>query len=421
MLDYKDLRATVPPNLILRNPNILWDDAIVDNRTTGEVIKYWGKLGHLTVAYALKTNRLKVDGSLQKYEQDGRNTGDFTRSEALTAIARLCDQLHLLPDQLTVATLEFGVNVVPPVNSTAIINRAHLCRAGQLRPFDNLDLRTKGYGKKTRNNPGCRKPRYRVKIYDKGTQGNLRWPLLRLELHTQGYTLRKRLQRDRLTLQSLTGPEVWHYCSDWLLDTVADGIVWREPVDTGRMKAREREFYYHAGQDAYWEQPMSRSTRAGRLQRFIDIGAKYRTDAHTSTVTAAVRQKIIELTQAAPKSVRIGNPQVNRAGVSTSPSVQTISVPFAKVVAHYLKRSSVLTPQEQQRHAAGLCIECGRPLPLDRRPDMQTCPRSVRQCRNIRSNRAHDRLKPARRQYDLARAGQGLLFPLTVGLAPPAA
>ena len=419
MYDFNDLWATVPPGLVLSNPNIIWANAVVEDRTTNEDIKYWGELGHLTVNYAPRTHRLKVKRSLQKYEQDGRNTGDFTRSEALTAIARLSDQLRLTPDRLTVATLEFGVNIVPPINSAAIIDRAHLCRTGQLRPFDRMDLRTKGYGKKTRGKPGSSKPRYRVKVYDKATQEGLGRPLLRVEIHTQGGELRRRLKSGKLTLQSLTRPDVWEYCSTWLTEATADGIVWREPVDAPSMKAREREFYYHAGQDAYWDQPMNSSTRKDRLQRFIDLGEKYRTDSYTSAVTAAVRQKINALT--VPATVHFGSPQADRVGVLSSPFAQMIGTPFTELVALYLERSSALTPQELQRRAAGLCIECGRPLLPGRRPDNQTCPRSVRQCRNIRSNRTHNPLKPMRRQYDLARAGQGLLFPLTVGLAPPAA
>ena len=93
--------------------------------------------------------------------------------------------------------------------------------------------------------------------------------------------------------------------------------------------------------------------------------------------------------------------------------------PFAEALTGYLSHARTLNDLQLSRLAAGRCIVCNTPLPARRRPDMQTCPRSVRQCRNVKSNQYHDQLKQLRREYRAAAAGQVRLFPLDTALTLP--
>jgi hypothetical protein len=414
MFDFSAFRATVPPGQVLDNPALHFADDSQVSRTTGEEITRRGGIGPrdpitkkwaLSFTYNVRTQQLNGTGSLHKYAH-GRNSTDFTRHDVAATVDRLADELQLPPDRLNLRALEFGVNVIPPCPTPVLIKRLQAWQpTGTLRTFRPMNRLPAGVGKDTHTNPNTK---FWIKAYNKAwgkmPHERLPTPLLRLEYHTQVTDLCKRLgssQTAGLTLADLKEPEIWNGCARLLTDAL-DGIIWHEHVDTDRMPAKDARLYSEAGRPEYWS-GLTSSTRSRHRDRYRQLGRQYRTDSYTSQLIAAAAAKVYQLGLDRP----------------APPAAVFPVISFAAAIAPFLTRVNGLSEAERHRLDNGRCVVCNSPLPPDRHPATQTCPRSVRQCRNVKSNRYHDRLKPLRHDYQLARAGQGRLFTLDTGLHMP--
>ena len=228
MYDLIRCTATVPPSRVLDNHRLkCYDDSSV-NRTTGEELTRRGTIGDLKFTYSISDERLRLEGSLNKYHAGGRNDGAFTLPDVRAAVNRLSEVLQIPADELELKSLEFGVNVTPPpvpAGSTGILERLHLLTFNSLRPFTPMAGLHGHQGKDTRT----RNAKYHVKMYDKAAQNRLRRPLLRYELHGQVRHLRERLGLPIASLADLAKLSIWQSCSELLLQT-AETLVYHEPL-----------------------------------------------------------------------------------------------------------------------------------------------------------------------------------------------
>lgn len=404
MFDFIDMSGPAPPGMPVREGGaVKFAPGSYFDRRTGDELRRTGTVDdQLTVTHHPITNRVSVKGSLHKYQTGGSNAGDFQYRDVPAVIERLSNDLGIDPATMIVHALEFGVNASPPPDCDAgeLLRRLHMYAGpGGLISFTQMTGRdARKHGK------AAIYSKYRIKMYDKGAQEGLGRPLLRFELHTEGRYLRDRLNVPVKTLTDLTNPTVWNGCARLLTD-VLKNIVWCEPIDNTELSRSDEVFVAKAGRPEYW-QTLGSSTRARHLSKYRRLCRDHRPNIFTGQFSDAVRAKVRELSEVPRPSIQLPVGRINP------------TLTFAGAIARYLNGAHTLTDIQLTRLAAGRCIICNDPLPARRRPDMQTCPRSVKQCRNVKSNQYQNRLKPLRHDYHLAAAGQGRLFALTEGLRP---
>lgn len=408
MYDYIDCRVTIPAEHLTATSGLILCRKTVVDRNTGEETTLRGTVGNsraLDFTYNAAVEELRFKGSLHKFYTGGSNAGHFTRSDTIQAIKRLTLDLGLSSETVSVRALEFGVNVVPPCETADLLNRLHLWHSsGTLHPFRPMHGLRSDQGKNTQTTSNSK---FWLKTYDKGGQERLRAPVLRLEYHTQATDLCRRLKKPQLSLSDLKQLEVWNSCAE-ILKSALQGIIFHEPVDLKRMPASEAQFYQTAGRAEYWQGVQGSKKRRHR-DKYRALGQQYRTDTFTYDLIRAAVQQIERLGHRWDDSARSSD-------TTSNPPIMT----FAEIIGKpYLSSCRKLTGDEKLRVTAGHCAICGRSLPIERRSNVQTCPRSIRQCRNLKSNRYHNPLKLLRKDYNLSLAGQGRFFDFMEGVKFP--
>ena len=122
---------------------------------------------------------LEVSGSLHKLFNDGKhNFNQFTKSDLIETVNSLCPVLGISPWEFKVSSIEFGVNIKPPLKSEYIINNALLYKG---RVFETKFHSDEGHYKEVKLTE------YSVKIYDK-----------RLHYVSQGYDISDEMLRFEL-------------------------------------------------------------------------------------------------------------------------------------------------------------------------------------------------------------------------------
>lgn len=122
---------------------------------------------------------LEVSGSLHKLFNDGKhNFNQFTKSDLIETVNSLCPVLGISPWEFKVSSIEFGVNIKPPLDSKYIINNALLYKG---RVFETKFHSDEGHYKEVKLTE------YSVKIYDK-----------RLHYVSQGYDISDEMLRFEL-------------------------------------------------------------------------------------------------------------------------------------------------------------------------------------------------------------------------------
>ena len=91
------------------------------NKSDGN-LKTVGKKSYLNLNFTRYENRLEIDGSLHKLFNSGlHNANDFTVSDCIKSIDKLCLQFAINPELCHVNNLEFGVNVTAPGNVSDLV------------------------------------------------------------------------------------------------------------------------------------------------------------------------------------------------------------------------------------------------------------------------------------------------------------
>jgi hypothetical protein len=111
----------------------------------------------------IKNGYAEIRGSIHKFWNGGTNENDFRYSELVKAILRLCCDLDIEPEKVSLHNLEIGVNIHPSYCADDLLKQAIVYKnSPPLRPyaggnarFDFLEFYKDGYY---------------LKIYDKGRQ-----------------------------------------------------------------------------------------------------------------------------------------------------------------------------------------------------------------------------------------------------------
>lgn len=154
--------------IIKLNPELLLNNTILDfrslvNRDTGEfkpkrVATY--KNIKITIA---DSGFIELSGSIHKYLNDGiHNYNDFTYSDYKVALNRIYEDFGIMPENMWIQNLEYGVNIIPPIKSSLILNNCFLHK----RQTISKPINTKNGHYIQAEHKG----NYLLKVYDKAKQ-----------------------------------------------------------------------------------------------------------------------------------------------------------------------------------------------------------------------------------------------------------
>jgi hypothetical protein len=132
------------------------------------------KKDNIVIKYFVDSGLITLSGSLHKYLNEGlHNHNQFTYKNYLEALERLKNDFEILPENLYIYTLEYGVNIKPPIKTKLILDNIlmhrHIESANGLKD-------TKGHYLPFKHD------KYIIKVYDKAKQNRLKEDLLRFEI-----------------------------------------------------------------------------------------------------------------------------------------------------------------------------------------------------------------------------------------------
>ena len=129
---------------------------------------------NIKIKYFVDGGLITLSGSLHKYFNDGlHNYNQFTYKDYLEALKRLKNDFAVLPENLYIYTLEYGVNIKPPIKTKLILDNILMHRHIETEiKINNI----RGYYNQFKHN------KYIIKVYDKAKQNKLKEDLLRFEI-----------------------------------------------------------------------------------------------------------------------------------------------------------------------------------------------------------------------------------------------
>lgn len=149
------------PELLFKNP--ILDFRSLVNRDTGEfkpkrVANY--KNIKITIA---DSGFIGFSGSIHKYLNDGlHNYDNFTYSAYKEALNRIFEDFGIMPENMWIQNLEYGVNIIPPIKSSLILNNCFLHKKQTISKPINTN---NGHYIQAEH-----KGNYYLKVYDKAKQ-----------------------------------------------------------------------------------------------------------------------------------------------------------------------------------------------------------------------------------------------------------
>lgn len=225
-------------------------------------------------------------GSIHVHHQ-GANWQDFSRAAFCEAVDRLCHDLGLHDAQLTVEGLEFGVNIVPPVASSLILDNVRSHRTALARRMgggeaEGVVIR---HGKDGRN--------YRWKIYDKAHHYGLNGECLRVEIaQRQMVVIRKRC--GVRTMADLRSPEVWADLGALLLERFDELHITEPYLNPEGLRPPQLAIVHLAEQPAKWV-AQTNAARCRKAKALEGIYARYASPRIRPSMRESIEAKLREL------------------------------------------------------------------------------------------------------------------------------
>ena len=207
---------------------------------------------------------LVLQGSLHKYFNGGdHNHNDFTLSDVQGVISSLKD-FSIVPELAGLRNLEFGINLRLGFPARRLI-RSIVCLGND--PFEQMNIRRMDLGR------WCDRTEYRVKIYDKGRQSNLKVnDLVRIELAVKRMRYLSRF--GIRSLDDLTDPRKVSQLGDHLAGVFSQIILYDHGINRNQLTPRERERLAYFLNPNYW-QGLERKKRYKKRLRFEALKSKY--------------------------------------------------------------------------------------------------------------------------------------------------
>lgn len=278
MIDYIKAHVVGADNSrILKNENFDFEQRV--NVKTGLLEnKLRAKYKSLAFEYYSNTELLKFRGSLHKFFNEGEhNFNDFSLSDLNKLESQLYNETGIKYENLRLNLLEFGVNVLIPVEVKEVLDCV-LFHKGKA-PSKRDTFRGKGDYLMFSHN------RYDIKLYDKGKQYNIGQGLLRAEIRFINWTEYRK--KGFHTLRDVIDKGLY-LLKDDLLNKWNDLILF-DPLNLNPSHPE-----YKA--QAYWEglQKKSGATRKKHKDRLKNLNRIEGSDIQ-NRIAQELEKKLIEL------------------------------------------------------------------------------------------------------------------------------
>lgn len=238
----------IKPELLINNP--ILDFRSKFNVLTSEINKKkvaWYKGIKITIA---DSGFIEFSGSIHKYLNDGiHNYDDLTYSSYKVALNRIYEEFKILPENMWIQNLEYGVNITPPINSQLILNNCFLHKRQPIsKPINNNN----GHYIQAEH-----KGNYYLKVYDKSKQYRpinlslIDQEILRIEIKQIRW--HKYRKAGISTLNDFNNCDKQQFIND--LNNKWEEIVFYNPIN---ICANFGEFYSNSN---YWVNLLSRNPK----------------------------------------------------------------------------------------------------------------------------------------------------------------
>jgi hypothetical protein len=265
MIDYAKIEISPDAAAYLLQHNDLSFESYVNEDTAEQthsrprMAKYEGM-----EFYYFPSGRMTLHGSWHKYYCGGRNYSDFSLAQFQCAVIKFCQTFKVSPDELKILQLEFGVNIVPPIAPQQVIDA--LVGNGKGKGFSEMRT-TKGRS----IGVNMYLTNYGLKIYDKGAQYGLAYPVLRIEKKYLNWC-KYRSAFGIYTVAELVYPDAWHALCDDLLNSIGHLIIKEPSIELNEMSMKEKYFLAQSADAKWWKtiSPKKRLAAKKKCDRLLD-------------------------------------------------------------------------------------------------------------------------------------------------------
>jgi hypothetical protein len=285
---------TDPENLI-KNPFLteLLDTTV---HNSDGVIKR-GFAVYMGMKFNITYNKVRLQGSLHKYRNEGRhNYDDFTSSEVAKVVQELQERFEIDIYKTFLNNVEFGVNVVLPFGVHVVLDNLITYKGKHFERF--VDKGISYYQ--------CKLSKFIIKCYNKGKQYNLPDNVLRFEikvtamqyLETKGIKLRY--------LSDLLNMDIYEPLGNTLTEVFEEILFGDNTINESDLTTKELETYLRGSNPKTWK-PQKGEKERKKLQRleneFKGILERHHTGVNfRSMVSDLIRGKSLELSQISQNS-----------------------------------------------------------------------------------------------------------------------
>ena len=280
---------------LLNNPG--FDFKCKVSEQTGEVLPF-PKIATLqNLTFKIKSeNYCELSGSLHKYAHGGVNHTDFSFADLVDAIFRLQDVFGIDLERARLKNLEIGINLTELVVTPPEFIRSVLTHKGkafnEMRNYYGRSIGMERYHQ-----------RYGLKIYDKGKQYSLPYPVLRFEIkYTRMHDLNK---LGLVNLSQLVNTGVLAKIGKELARRFDELLVIDPFLRLEDLRVSERRNLPHYLNPKYWENlkeedPKKHDYRRGQYRKMIK---RYVANPMQQQVLATLTEKVNQLSQVDEKTL----------------------------------------------------------------------------------------------------------------------
>jgi|GEM_PF-1121544 len=210
---------------------------------------------------------LNISGSLHKNHFGGKNYSRFTFADLCSQIDYLCLNLHLNAANCILKTFEYGLNLLIKFAPFEYLDNNLISYNGKkFQEFETESLLKIGFN--------CRLSEYRIKLYDKGLQHHLNFPLMRFEKAYKKLTSPKKL--GIATLADLKKPELLNLLQNELLEAWDKVFLFDSSLLTNaNLSDKEKIFLQHCRDPKFWKKIKNRNTRKRNKDKYNHLLLRY--------------------------------------------------------------------------------------------------------------------------------------------------
>jgi DNA replication initiation complex subunit (GINS family) len=367
------------PNQLLQNSYLTeyWNTTVhnADGTYKYGLAKYFG------LKFQLKYDKVRLQGSLHTYRNEGRhNYDDFTSVNVEEVIKELSERFEIDTTQTELNNVEFGVNIVLPFGVSVVLNNLIVYKG---EPFIRVVEEGMNYYQ-------CKKSHFIIKIYDKGKQYKLPDNVLRFEIKVMRMQYLKTKGVPIRYLSDLLNKRIYEPLGNILTEVFESILFGDDTLNEKVLSNKEKEVYLRGSNPKAWQEKGGQNV-SRKLQRlessFNELLERHRTGVNfRKVVSELIRKKSLEMStfyQEIENVLRLENVHFLPTDRQEQKDQNIHFLHFSYSVNPVYEQTT--STDKNVRPKTKLCSGCGKPIEDDRLYHSLDC-KERRDERNARSN-----------------------------------